>query len=165
MTCIGADGAARKRTRTTHGGFWSLGTAGISEFHDRMIRALGPTRSTTDLPVAMFYEELARAFPDARTSSSPRAGSSHGRCRRRSSSGRRRAKAIARNRNVGFGTNQFHHHIHRKNFVVSCSLQLGRKVAFCVQEILTSSYLPLMTTQRSSTTRLRCARFPVAGSS
>jgi hypothetical protein len=128
--CIGADGAAGNCTRTTHGGFWSLGTAGISEFHDRMIRALGPTRSTTDLPVAMFYEELARAFPDAHfilttRRLEPWAVSAEKQFRQATGN-----QAIARNRNVGFGTNQFHHHIHRKNFVSFVLFAIGLKSSF-----------------------------------
>ena len=48
-----------------YGGFWSLRPADIEAFASKMKQQLGRTRSTTDLPVAMFYDEIARAFPDA----------------------------------------------------------------------------------------------------
>lgn len=101
----------------SRGGFWSLSENDISHFQQTMLRELGRTKSTTDLPVAAFFYELARSFPDAAFILTTRDVESWARSAAYQFRQVTQNRMILRNRNIGFGTSPFHHHIYRKNFI------------------------------------------------
>ena len=98
-----------------YGGFWSLRPADIEAFASKIKQQLGRTRSTTDLPVAMFYDEIARAFPDAHFVLTTRSVEAWAKSAARQFQTATTNAAILRNRNLGFGVSPFHPHIYRKS--------------------------------------------------